>query len=122
MAGVRRGREKGFCSAAKDVSPTRRIESSRRLDFQRPCTALRGKASSTVLDGRESLFWRADIRALWLKKTVARITYVASVSVRFRTKERGSRVKDRAKNGVSKRAGRGGEERKETLADKPRDF
>ena len=32
---------------------------------------------------------------------------VASVSVRFRSKERGTRVKDRAKNGVSKRAGRG---------------
>ena len=47
---------------------------------------------------------------------------VASVSVRFRSKERGTRVKDRAKNGASKRAGRGGEERKETLADKPQDF
>ena len=32
---------------------------------------------------------------------------VASVSVRFRSKERGTRVKDRAKNGASKRAGRG---------------
>ena len=31
---------------------------------------------------------------------------VASVSVWFRSKERGTRVKDRAKNGVSKRAGR----------------
>ena len=47
---------------------------------------------------------------------------VASVSVRFRSKERGTRVKDRATNGASKRPGRGGEERKETLADKPRDF
>ena len=50
---------------------------------------------------------------------------VASVSVRSRSKERGTRIKDRAKNGVSKRAGRGAggrEERKETLADKPRDF
>ena len=35
---------------------------------------------------------------------------MASVSVRFRSKERGTRVKDRAKNGASKRAGRGGEE------------
>ena len=42
------------------------------------------------------------------------ITCVASVSVRFRSKERGTRVKDRAKNGASKRAGRGGEERKKT--------
>ena len=32
---------------------------------------------------------------------------VASVSVRFKSKERGTRVKDRAKNGASKRAGRG---------------
>ena len=73
VAGVRRGRERGFWSAAKNVPRTRRSESARRLDFQRPCTELRGKASSTVLDGRESLFWRADILALWLKKTVARI-------------------------------------------------
>ena len=35
------------------------------------------------------------------------VAYVASVSVRFRSKERATRVKDRAKNGVSKRAGRG---------------
>ena len=34
---------------------------------------------------------------------------VASVSVQFRSKERGTRVKDRAKNGASKRAGRGWE-------------
>ena len=34
------------------------------------------------------------------------IACVASVSVRFRSKERGTRVKDRAKNGASKRAGR----------------
>ena len=33
---------------------------------------------------------------------------VASVSVRFRRKERGTRVKDREKSGASKRAGRGG--------------
>ena len=32
---------------------------------------------------------------------------VASVSVRCRSKERGTSVKDRAKNGASKRAGRG---------------
>ena len=50
------------------------------------------------------------------------IACVASVSVRFRRKERGTRVKDREKSGASKRAGGGGEERKETLADKPRDF
>ena len=50
------------------------------------------------------------------------IACVGSVSVRFRNKERGTRVKDRAKNRASKRARRGGEERKETLGDKPRDF
>ena len=32
---------------------------------------------------------------------------VASVYERFRSKERGTRVKDRAKNGASKRTGRG---------------
>ena len=35
------------------------------------------------------------------------VTCVASVSVPFRTKERGTTVKDQAKNGVSKKAGRG---------------
>ena len=35
------------------------------------------------------------------------VACVASVSLRFRSKERGARVKDRAKNGASKRAGRG---------------
>ena len=44
---------------------------------------------------------------------------VASVSLRFRSKERGTRVKDRAKNGASKRAGRGGEERKERFPSFP---
>ena len=70
--------------------------------------------------------WRVDVYPSvgtasnhWLLSWIA---YVASVSVRFKSKERGTRVKDRAKNGVSKTAGRGGEERKETLADKPRDF
>ena len=38
---------------------------------------------------------------------VLKLACVASVSVRFRSKERGARLKDRAKNGVSKRAGRG---------------
>ena len=35
------------------------------------------------------------------------VACVASVSVRFRSKERGTGVKDRATNGASKRAGRG---------------
>ena len=35
----------------------------------------------------------------------ASLACVASVSVRFRSKERGTRVKDCAKNGASKRAG-----------------
>ena len=39
-------------------------------------------------------------------KTIT-VACVASLSVRFRSKERGKRVKDRAKNGLSKRAGRG---------------
>ena len=36
-----------------------------------------------------------------------KLAYVASVSVGFRSKERGTRVEDCAKNGASKRAGRG---------------
>ena len=48
------------------------------------------------------IFWpRADLVTRLL------LACVASVSVRFRSKERGTRVKDRAKSGVSKRAGRG---------------
>ena len=39
------------------------------------------------------------------------IACVANVSVRFRNKERGTRFKDRAKNGASRRARRGGEVR-----------
>ena len=56
------------------------------------------------------------------KCSLLRIACVASVSVRFRSKERTTKVKDRSKNGVSKWRGGRGEERKETLADKPRDF
>ena len=37
---------------------------------------------------------------------VSTLACVESVSVRFRSKERGTRTKDRAKNGASKRAGR----------------
>ena len=65
-----------------------------------------------------STFWhllRDDSTKSW-------VACVASVSVRFSGKERGTRVEDRATNGASKRAGRGWEERKETLADKPQDF
>ena len=40
----------------------------------------------------------------------ARLACVASVSVWFQSKQRGARVKDRAKNGASERAGRGWEE------------
>ena len=44
---------------------------------------------------------------LWVSHARSRLACVASVSVRFRSKERGTRVKDRAENGVSRRAGRG---------------
>ena len=48
---------------------------------------------------------------------------VASVFLRLWSKGLGTRVKDSAKNGASKRMGwGGGEERKEKLADKPRNF
>ena len=55
------------------------------------------------------------LNASFLKRReIAVLACVASVSVLFRSK-------GRTKNGASKR-GRGGEERKETLTDKPRDF
>ena len=47
-------------------------------------------------------------RSAWQDVTTrTQLACVASVSERFRSKERGTRVKDRAKNGASKRAGRG---------------
>ena len=49
------------------------------------------------------------------------IACVASVSVRFRSKQRGTRVKHREKNGVSKKRGGGGEEKKDTLENKLND-
>ena len=51
----------------------------------------------------------------WVRGGVA---CLASVSMRFRSKERIKRVK----MGQAKERGGGGEERKETLADKPREF
>ena len=49
-----------------------------------------------------------NVTHVWRKfRTCSFIACVASVSVRFRSKERGTRVKDRAKNGTSKRAERG---------------
>ena len=50
------------------------------------------------------------------------IACVASVSVRFRSKERGTRVKDRGKMARVKERGGDREEMKETLADQPHDF
>ena len=47
------------------------------------------------------------VESLLTATSPQRLACVASVSVRFRSKERGTGVKDRAKNGVSKRAGRG---------------
>ena len=45
----------------------------------------------------------------WLGTWIAAIACVASVSVQFRSKQWGTWVKDRAKNGASKRAGTGWE-------------
>ena len=50
------------------------------------------------------------------------VACVVSVSVQFRRKERGRRVKTERKVARVKERGVGGEKRKETLADKPRDF
>ena len=56
-------------------------------------------------DMKQELYWSTSFAVFCVKIFLA---YVASVSVRFyRSKERGTRVEDRAKNGASKRAGRG---------------
>ena len=55
-----------------------------------------------------------SLRTKW-SETKRNVACVASVSVQLRSKERGTRVKDRAKNGVTERAGRGWE-RKEGKA------
>ena len=47
---------------------------------------------------------------------------VASVSVRFRSKERGTRVKDRVKNGISNRAGWGWGRKEGNACRQTRDF
>ena len=59
------------------------------------------------------LVWSEDLDILIFfnreidSRLIPSIACVASVSVRFRRKERGTRVKDREKSGASKRAGRG---------------
>ena len=54
--------------------------------------------------------WNDTPDVIRIQKQVCNFTLyiacVASVSVRFRRKERGTRVKDREKSGASKRAGR----------------
>ena len=63
------------------------------------------------------------LRGHWpeIKTSKAKIRHARLGKRREKRGER-RRVKDRAKNGASKRAGRGGEERKEMLVDKPLDF
>ena len=48
-----------------------------------------------------------NTRVLVVLVVTRKVACVASVSVRLRSKERGTRVKDRAKNGVRERAGKG---------------
>ena len=54
-----------------------------------------------------------------LRTDLEKLACVASVSVRFRSKERGTRVKDRAKMAWVKERGGGGQERKETFLPLP---
>ena len=49
----------------------------------------------------------SDIWNLFNKQIIILIVCAASVFVQFWSKERGTRIKDRAKNGASKRAGKG---------------
>ena len=62
------------------------------------CFTKKARTHSTSIE----LYWRSFEFSPFL-------ACVASVSVRFRSKERGKRVKDRAKNGAKERGG-GGEE------------
>ena len=55
------------------------------------------------------------VRIIVYVSIVLKLACVASVSVGFRSKERGTRVKDRAKNGASRRAGRAWGRKKGTL-------
>ena len=74
-----------------------------------------------VLSGEERVYYkRLFSRQAEIEENYQQF-HVASVSVRFRSKERVTRVHVRVKNGPSKRAGRGEEERKR-LQDKLREF
>ena len=67
------------------------------------------KKSLIVLKSQGTFVPDAAIENVTAKKEMdsSKLASVATVSVRFRSKERGTRVKDCAKNGASKRAGRG---------------
>ena len=70
------------------------------------------KKNLIVLKSQGTFVLDAAIENVTAKKKMdsPKLACVASVSVGFRSKERGTRVKDYAKNGASKREGRGGEE------------
>ena len=61
----------------------------------------------------------SDIWNLFNKQIIILIACTASVSVQFWSKERGTRIKDRAKMGQVKERGSGGEEKKETFPQIP---
>ena len=73
------------------------------------CSSLRGRRLKGKGKGVLGAGETPEAREEGGRETPARrpLACVASVSVRFGSKERGTRVKHRAKNGVSKRAGRG---------------
>ena len=73
------------------------------------CSSLRGRRLKGNGKGVLGAGETPEAREEGGRETPARrpLACVASVSVRFGSKERGTRVKHRAKNGLSKRAGRG---------------
>ena len=73
------------------------------------CSSLRGRRLKRKGKGVLGAGETPEAREEGGRETPARrpLACVASVSVRFGSKERGTRVKHRAKNGLSKRAGRG---------------
>ena len=72
------------------------------------------------VDFQELKQYKVQLKVLALRNhSTSSVACVASVSVRFRSKERGTRVKDRAKMAWVKERGGSGQERKETFLPLP---
>ena len=88
------------------------MECSFRACSNRACRPCRGLRSTLFPSMQTNPLFETVFKSVRLCQIIIPVACVASVSVRLRSKKLGTRVKDHAKNGASKRAGRGGEERK----------